>query len=123
MDSMANFFSGTRRDDLVDLVGSYQFDDQVTDSGDVFARDPYILRFQCHHTGVWSQLRAMCARPVFTCVFMAVLKDLVMIPVHTKPDDSETELDELFDVFEHVKMKWRTDVRFANSAREASSTE
>ncbi|XP_019735072.1 deoxyribonuclease 1 like 4, tandem duplicate 1 isoform X2 [Hippocampus comes] len=76
------------RDDLVDLVGSYQFDDQVTDSGDVFARDPYILRFQCHQT---------------------VLKDLVMIPVHTKPEDSETELDELFDVFEHVKMKWRTD--------------
>ncbi|XP_054640486.1 deoxyribonuclease 1 like 4, tandem duplicate 1 [Dunckerocampus dactyliophorus] len=76
------------RDDLVDLVGSYQFDDQVTDSGDVFARDPYILRFRCHNT---------------------VLKDLVMIPVHTKPQDSETELDELFDVFEHVKAKWRTD--------------
>nr|XP_061814241.1 deoxyribonuclease 1 like 4, tandem duplicate 1 [Nerophis lumbriciformis] len=76
------------RDDLVDLVGSYQFDDQVTDGGDVFARDPYILRFRCHHT---------------------VLKDLVLIPVHTKPEDSETELDELFDVFQHVKKKWRTD--------------
>ncbi|XP_061641077.1 deoxyribonuclease 1 like 4, tandem duplicate 1 isoform X1 [Phyllopteryx taeniolatus] len=76
------------RDDLVDLVGSYQFDDQATDGSDVFARDPYILRFRCHGT---------------------VLKDLVMIPVHTKPDDSETELDELFDVFEDVKKKWRTD--------------
>ncbi|XP_049590360.1 deoxyribonuclease 1 like 4, tandem duplicate 1 isoform X2 [Syngnathus scovelli] len=76
------------RDDLVDLVGSYQFDDQVTEGGDVFARDPYILRFRCHDT---------------------VLKDLVMIPVHTKPEDSETELDELYDVFQHVKMKWRTD--------------
>ncbi|XP_061687525.1 deoxyribonuclease 1 like 4, tandem duplicate 1 isoform X3 [Syngnathoides biaculeatus] len=76
------------RDDLVDLVGSYQFDDQETDGSDVFARDPYILRFRCHRT---------------------VLKDLVMIPVHTKPQDSETELDELFDVFEHVKNKWRTD--------------
>ncbi|XP_077581968.1 deoxyribonuclease 1 like 4, tandem duplicate 1 [Stigmatopora nigra] len=76
------------RDDLVDLVGSYQFDDQLIDGGDVFARDPYILRFRCHRT---------------------VLKDLVLIPVHTKPEDSETELDELFDVFQHVKKKWKTD--------------
>ncbi|XP_034538040.1 deoxyribonuclease-1-like [Notolabrus celidotus] len=76
------------RDDLVDLVGSYQFDDKVTEGGDVFARDPYILRFRCLNT---------------------VLKDLVMIPVHTKPDDSEKELDELYDVFQHVKKKWRTD--------------
>ncbi|KAK5934676.1 hypothetical protein CgunFtcFv8_015049 [Champsocephalus gunnari] len=76
------------RDDLVDLVGSYQFDDQVTEGGDVFARDPYILRFRCLNT---------------------VLKDLVMIPVHTKPDDSEKELDELYDVFLNVKKKWRTD--------------
>ncbi|CAJ1051979.1 deoxyribonuclease-1-like [Xyrichtys novacula] len=76
------------RDDLVDLVGSYQFDDKETEGGDVFARDPYILRFRCLNT---------------------VLKDLVMIPVHTKPDDSEKELDELYDVFLHVKQKWRTD--------------
>ncbi|KAE8298869.1 Deoxyribonuclease gamma [Larimichthys crocea] len=76
------------RDDMVDLVGSYQFDDQVTEGGDVFARDPYILRFRCLNT---------------------VLKDLVMIPVHTKPEDSDKELDELYDVFQHVKKKWRTD--------------
>ncbi|XP_041639256.1 deoxyribonuclease 1 like 4, tandem duplicate 1 [Cheilinus undulatus] len=76
------------RDDLVDLVGSYQFDDKVTEGGDVFARDPYILRFRCLNT---------------------VLRDLVMIPVHTKPEDSEKELDELYDVFQHVKQKWRTD--------------
>ncbi|XP_037621647.1 deoxyribonuclease 1 like 4, tandem duplicate 1 [Sebastes umbrosus] len=76
------------RDDLVDLVGSYQFDDQLTEGGDVFARDPYILRFRCLST---------------------VLKDLVLIPVHTKPEDSEKELDELYDVFQHVKKKWMTD--------------
>lgn len=39
------------RDDMVDLVGSYQFDDQATQGGDVFARDPYILRFRCMNTG------------------------------------------------------------------------
>ncbi|XP_060925991.1 deoxyribonuclease-1-like [Limanda limanda] len=76
------------RDDLVDLVGSHQFDDQLNEGGDVFARDPYILRFRCLNT---------------------VLKDLVMIPVHTKPEDSETELDELYDVFLHVKKAWSTD--------------
>ncbi|XP_056156873.1 deoxyribonuclease 1 like 4, tandem duplicate 1 [Lampris incognitus] len=76
------------RDDLVDLVGTYQFDDQATEKEDIFARDPYILRFKCPCT---------------------VLKDLVLIPVHTKPDDSDRELDELYDVFQDVKRKWRTD--------------
>ncbi|XP_078139651.1 deoxyribonuclease 1 like 4, tandem duplicate 1 [Centroberyx gerrardi] len=76
------------RDDLVDLVGSYQFDDLTIEREDIFARDPYILRFRCLNT---------------------VLKDLVMIPVHTKPEDSEKELDELYDVFQHVKRKWKTD--------------
>lgn len=76
------------RDDMVDLVGSYQFDDELSGEGDVFARDPYILRFRCLNT---------------------VLKDLVLIPVHTKPEDSEKELDELYDVFQHIKKKWRTD--------------
>lgn len=39
------------REGVVDLVGTYQFDDQVTEGGDVFARDPYILRFRCLNTG------------------------------------------------------------------------
>jgi len=76
------------RDDLVDLIGSYQFDDEKTCNEDVFARDPYILRFRCLNT---------------------VLKDLVLIPVHTKPEDSEKELDELYDVFVDIKKKWKTD--------------
>ncbi len=41
---------------------------------------------------------------------LSVLKDLVLIPVHTKPKDSQKELDELYDVFLHVKDKWKTDV-------------
>ncbi|KAK5602704.1 hypothetical protein CRENBAI_003683 [Crenichthys baileyi] len=76
------------RDDLVDLVDSYQYDDEKTEGEDVFARDPYILRFRCPNS---------------------VLKDLVMIPVHTKPEDSEKELDELYDVFIHIKEIWKTD--------------
>lgn len=43
------------------------------------------------------------------CVYTAV-KDLVLIPVHTKPVDSEKELDELYDVCMAVMEKWKTDV-------------
>ncbi|XP_036387609.1 deoxyribonuclease-1-like [Megalops cyprinoides] len=76
------------RDDFVDLVGSYQYEDNQKGDEDAFAREPYILRFTCPNTE---------------------LKDLVLIPVHTKPDDSEKELDELYDVFQAVKKKWKTD--------------
>lgn len=41
---------------------------------------------------------------------IAVLKDIVMIPVRSTPWDSEKELDELYDVFLLVKEKWKTDV-------------
>lgn len=43
-------------------------------------------------------------------VMIAVLKDIVLIPVHTQPWDSERELDELYEVFLVVKDKWKTDV-------------
>ncbi|XP_051977879.1 deoxyribonuclease gamma-like [Xyrauchen texanus] len=76
------------RDNLVDLVGSYQYADKQPGDEDAFAREPYVLRFKCHGT---------------------VMKDLVLIPVHTKPEDSVKELDELYDVFEDVKKKWKTD--------------
>uniref|UniRef100_A0A3P9QI66 Deoxyribonuclease n=1 Tax=Poecilia reticulata TaxID=8081 RepID=A0A3P9QI66_POERE len=75
------------RDDMVKLVGTYQSDDEKTKGQDNIDRDPYILRFSCPNT---------------------VLKDLVMIPVHTKPEDAVKELDELYDLFVQVKEKWRT---------------
>uniref|UniRef100_A0A672M643 Deoxyribonuclease 1 like 4, tandem duplicate 1 n=1 Tax=Sinocyclocheilus grahami TaxID=75366 RepID=A0A672M643_SINGR len=78
------------RDKVVDLVGSYQYEDNQPGDEDAFAREPYVLRFNCHNT---------------------VLKDLVMIPVHTKPDDAEREIDELYDVFKDVKKKWKTKVK------------
>lgn len=43
---------------------------------------------------------------------LAVLEDLVLMPVHTKPEDSVKELDELYDVFQDVKEKWKTDVKY-----------
>lgn len=38
------------------------------------------------------------------------MKDLVLIPVHTKPEDSWKELDELDDVVQHVREMWKTNV-------------
>lgn len=76
------------REDEAKLVDTYQYEDNQEGDEDAFSREPFILRFSCKHTG---------------------LKDLVLIPVHTKPKDSGKELDELYDVFLHVKDKWKTD--------------
>ncbi|XP_070695327.1 deoxyribonuclease-1-like isoform X2 [Pempheris klunzingeri] len=76
------------RDDVVDLIDSYQYEDNQVNDVDAFAREPYILHFKPHNT---------------------VLKDIVLIPVRTKPWDSEKELDELYEVFLLVKDKWKTD--------------
>lgn len=54
-------------------------------------------------------------------VLVAVLKDIVLIPVHTKPWDSEKELDELYDVFLVVKDKWKTDVSRIGVTPESST--
>ncbi|XP_026876002.2 deoxyribonuclease gamma-like [Electrophorus electricus] len=76
------------REDQVKVIGTYQYEDNQPGDEDAFDREPYVLRFSCPST---------------------VVKDLVMIPVHTKPDDSEKELDELYDVVQVVKQKWKTD--------------
>ncbi|XP_051281546.1 deoxyribonuclease-1 isoform X1 [Dicentrarchus labrax] len=76
------------RDDVVDLIDCYQYEDNQVNDMDAFAREPYILHFKPHNT---------------------VLKDIVLIPVRTTPWDSEKELDELYEVFLMVKDKWKTD--------------
>lgn len=76
------------REDEVTLEACHQYEDNQAGDVDVFAREPFILRFSC---------------------LAAAVKDLVLIPVHTKPDDSQKELDELHDVVEAVRKKWRTD--------------
>ncbi|XP_044207629.1 deoxyribonuclease-1-like isoform X1 [Thunnus albacares] len=76
------------RDDVVNLIDCYQYEDNQVEDMDAFAREPYILHFKPHNT---------------------VLKDIVLIPVHTRPSDSEKELDELYEVFLAVRDKWKTD--------------
>ena len=41
---------------------------------------------------------------------LAVVQKLVLIPVHTKPEDADTELDALHNVVEDVKRKWNNNV-------------
>ncbi|XP_078027731.1 uncharacterized protein LOC144464487 [Epinephelus lanceolatus] len=75
------------REDDVKLKSCHQYEDNQVGDVDAFAREPFILRFRCPSTKV---------------------KDLVLIPVHTKPKDSLKELDELHDVVDAVRRKWRT---------------
>ncbi|XP_060766726.1 deoxyribonuclease 1 like 4, tandem duplicate 1 [Neoarius graeffei] len=75
------------RDAVVKVIDTYQYEDNQPGDKDAFDREPYVLRFSCLNT---------------------VVKDLVIVPVHTKPDDSEKEVDELFDVVQTVKDKWET---------------
>lgn len=51
-----------------------------------------------------------------------MLKDLVLIPVHTKPEDSVKELDKLYDVVKVVKKKWKTDVGLLTNAHLGTHT-
>ncbi|XP_038552825.1 deoxyribonuclease-1-like [Micropterus salmoides] len=76
------------RKDEVKLTDCYQYEDNQVGDVDAFAREPFVLRFSCPTT---------------------VVKDLVLIPVHTKPEDSLKELDELHDVVDAVRKKWGTD--------------
>ncbi|XP_051272280.1 deoxyribonuclease-1 [Dicentrarchus labrax] len=76
------------RKDEVTLAACHQYEDNQAGDVDAFAREPFILRFSCPTT---------------------VVKDLVLIPVHTKPEDSEKELDELHDVVVAIRKKWGTD--------------
>ncbi|KAM9361365.1 deoxyribonuclease-1-like [Symphorus nematophorus] len=74
------------RKDEVRVMNSYQYREQEEE--DVLAREPFAVQFACPSTSV---------------------KKLVLIPVHTKPQDAEIELDALDDVVEAVRDKWRND--------------
>ncbi|KAM4613102.1 deoxyribonuclease-1-like isoform 2-T2 [Polymixia lowei] len=87
-DSYKEQFVFLYREDEMQLIDCYQYEDNQVGDEDAFAREPYVVRFSCLNT---------------------VLEDVVLIPVHTKPEDSEKELDELHDVVSVVRRKWGTD--------------
>ncbi|XP_053509397.1 deoxyribonuclease 1 like 4, tandem duplicate 2 isoform X1 [Ictalurus furcatus] len=75
------------RPDQVQLIDTYQYEDNQEGDEDAFSREPFILRF-----GLPDRM----------------VNEVVLIPVHTKPKDSEKEIDELYDVSMAVRKKWKT---------------
>ncbi|KAG2471298.1 DNSL3 Deoxyribonuclease, partial [Polypterus senegalus] len=86
--AVKDFVKKLNKHDTVKLIDTYQYEDNQVGDEDAFAREPYVLRFACENTK---------------------LKDLVLIPVHTMPEDSFKEIDELYDVVIAVKDKWKTE--------------
>jgi len=45
-----------------------------------------------------------------TPLIFSAIKEFVLIPQHTTPSNTTKELDALYDVLQHVKKMWRTEV-------------
>ncbi|XP_038595801.1 deoxyribonuclease gamma isoform X2 [Tachyglossus aculeatus] len=74
------------RENLVSVKNTYQVPDFQKKNGDVFSREPFVVRFFSPRT---------------------VVKDFVIIPLHTSPETSVLEIDKLVDVFGDVKQRWK----------------
>ncbi|ELK07796.1 Deoxyribonuclease gamma [Pteropus alecto] len=73
---------------LVSVKESYLYHDYQAGDADVFSREPFVVWFQSPYTAV---------------------KDFVIIPLHTTPETSVKEIDELADVYMEVKRRWKTE--------------
>ncbi|XP_030062442.1 deoxyribonuclease gamma [Microcaecilia unicolor] len=75
------------RKKMVAVKQTYQYLDLQPGDEDAFSREPYVVWFKCPKTAV---------------------KEFVIIPLHTTPEASVREIDELYDVYLDVKQKWKT---------------
>ncbi|XP_060619129.2 deoxyribonuclease-1-like 1 [Anolis sagrei] len=78
------FFYRNKRTRVLD---SYKYEDEHPERPDVFAREPFIVRFSFPSKA---------------------LPELVLIPQHTMPSKAEAEIDALYDVFLNVQERWNT---------------
>uniref|UniRef100_A0A2I2YL99 Deoxyribonuclease n=1 Tax=Gorilla gorilla gorilla TaxID=9595 RepID=A0A2I2YL99_GORGO len=76
------------REKLVSVKRSYHYHDYQDGDADVFSREPFVVWFQSPHTAV---------------------KDFVIIPLHTTPETSVKEIDELVEVYMDVKHHWKAE--------------
>ncbi|XP_034996213.1 deoxyribonuclease-1-like 1 [Zootoca vivipara] len=76
------------REQKTQMLDFFSYEDRHPDRPDVFAREPFIVRFSIPNKK---------------------LKELVLIPQHTMPKAAETEIDALYDVFLSVKERWATE--------------
>ncbi|XP_042306989.1 deoxyribonuclease-1-like 1 isoform X2 [Sceloporus undulatus] len=70
------------------VLDSYKYEDDHLERPDVFAREPFIVRFSLPNKA---------------------LPELVLIPQHTMPSKAEAEIDALYDVFLNVQARWGTE--------------
>ncbi|XP_053705954.1 deoxyribonuclease-1-like 1 isoform X1 [Synchiropus splendidus] len=76
------------RSDTVTLTGQYQYHDKRPGDVDAFAREPFVVRFKAPKTAI---------------------KEFVLIPLHTSPENTTKELDSLYDVLQYVRKMWKTE--------------
>ncbi|XP_043825764.1 deoxyribonuclease gamma [Dromiciops gliroides] len=74
------------RESVVSVKKSYHYHDTQNGDEDVFSREPFVVWFYSPQTAV---------------------TDFVIIPLHTTPETSVREIDELFDVYMDVKRRWK----------------
>uniref|UniRef100_A0A3Q0REA5 Deoxyribonuclease-1-like 1 n=1 Tax=Amphilophus citrinellus TaxID=61819 RepID=A0A3Q0REA5_AMPCI len=78
------------RTDTVTVADQYQYPDDKPGDIDAFSREPFVVRFRAPKTAI---------------------KEFVLIPQHTTPANTTKELDALYDVLQHVKKMWKTEVK------------
>ncbi|XP_012590680.1 PREDICTED: deoxyribonuclease gamma [Condylura cristata] len=76
------------KEKLVSVKKHYLYHDYQAGDVDVFSREPFVVWFQSPHTAV---------------------KDFVIIPLHSTPETSIKEIDELVDVYMDVKRRWKAE--------------
>ncbi|KAM4882405.1 deoxyribonuclease gamma [Thomomys bottae] len=73
------------KEKLVTVKEHYLYHDYQDGDADVFSREPFVVWFQSPHTAV---------------------KDFVIVPLHSTPETSVKEIDELADVYTDVQRRW-----------------
>ncbi|KAM5279694.1 deoxyribonuclease gamma [Ctenodactylus gundi] len=76
------------KEKLVTVKENYLYHDYQEGDTDVFSREPYVVWFQSPYTAV---------------------KDFVIVPLHTTPETSVKEIDELADVYTDIRGRWKAE--------------
>lgn len=76
------------KEKLVSVKDRYLYPDHQNGDIDVFSREPFVVWFQAPFSAV---------------------QDFVIVPLHTTPEDSVKEIDELVDVYADVKRRWKAE--------------
>ncbi|XP_043934727.1 deoxyribonuclease gamma [Protopterus annectens] len=76
------------RQKAVSLKDIYQYQDLQPGDEDAFSREPFVVWFNSP---------------------TAAVKEFVVIPQHTTPETAVREIDELYDVYLHMKQRWNSE--------------